>query len=127
MASSVTLNEDRGIAVALLEGEPTPELLDSLRDELTRVPGFHPRLPVLVDWTGLDAGSITSELIRARAWKPWPVTGCVAFVAPSDVLFGLARMYEMTAPALRISVFRSRDAAVAWLTSGPCAGNGAAP
>lgn len=41
----------------------------------------------------------------------------VAVVAPSDVYFGLARMYEVFSDVIRWNfvVFRAADAALAWL------------
>lgn len=89
-------------------------VLDELRERMRALPGFTPDTPVYVDWTRITPSDLTAGLVRERAWRPWPVTARIAFHAPSDVLFGLARMYALQS-SQRIEVFRERDEAFAWL------------
>ena len=72
------------------------------------------------DFTGAERfDHISSDEIRRLAGRnPWPKASLRAIVAPSDVGFGLCRMYEMlcgTAGA-NVCVVRSQADAVAWLT-----------
>jgi hypothetical protein len=60
----------------------------------------------------------SDEIRRLAARNPWPKASLRAIVAPSDVGFGLCRMYEMlcgTAGA-NVWVVRTKADAVAWLT-----------
>ena len=60
----------------------------------------------------------SAEIRRLAGRNPWPKASFRAIVAPSDVGFGLCRMYEMlcgTAGA-NVCVVRSKADAVAWLT-----------
>jgi hypothetical protein len=111
---------DEGLGVIMIEAPPhvNSEVLDGFRARMVELPGFTPETPVLVDWTGVNLREVTPELVRDRATHPWPVTGRIAFYAPSDVLFGLARMYALQSRQ-QIEAFRTRDAALGWLAAPP--------
>ena len=77
-----------------------------------------PELSLLVDWSRVDAGPHTAGLVRVRARTPLAADVRRASVAPTDILFGLARMYELSAARTageEYPVFRTRDEALRWL------------
>ncbi|MBN2318152.1 MAG: hypothetical protein JXR49_03710 [Acidobacteria bacterium] len=84
---------------------------------------FDPSMALVVDLRRADSSKRSREAIQAfaRYWKEWmQKTGKksrVAVIAPKDVSFGLARMYEAYAESANISftVFREADAALEWL------------
>lgn len=100
------------------------ELVARNREALddARFPGVEAQL---CDMEEVDSFEITREQIRriveldleAAAVAP----GCdrVAIAAAEDLIFGFARMYEMTldgrVPGWEVGVFRTRADAVAWL------------
>jgi len=75
-----------------------------------------------VDHSEVPEERVDVESIQALAgavegaMSPIP-EGLVAIVAPSDLLFGLARMWETLAaqPGLNSRVVRARPEAIAWL------------
>jgi hypothetical protein len=60
----------------------------------------------------------SDEIRRLTGRNPWPKASLRAIVAPSDVGFGLSRMYEMLCGTAgeNVCVVRSKADAVAWLT-----------
>lgn len=114
MGGTISYDEQLGVAIVEVVGRVGDAELDAQRAELEALPAFHGALPVLVDWSRLEQRGVTPDLIRRRAWRPWPVSGRIAFYAPTDVLFGLARMYAQMSDQ-PIEVFRDREKALAWL------------
>lgn len=78
----------------------------------------------LVDLREADSKSRTSYILRKLAeflissFKALTTYPKVAVVAPKDISFGLARMYEAFASNIpwEFTVFRSIDAALTWLS-----------
>jgi len=78
----------------------------------------------LVDMSGAESVSFSAALLQqlataARAHGDRFLGMRTAIVAPSDVLFGISRMYEMLADSLgspiEVAVFRDVDHAEDWL------------
>lgn len=84
---------------------------------------YDPAMNHLVDLRQADSTSRSSEILRQFAeyvqekTADMKVRPKVAVVAPEDISFGLARMYEFFAGSVPwdFVVFRAWDAAVAWL------------
>ena len=79
-------------------------------------------LDELVDLSGVQGGSVPTRAIRDLAQfllekdRNTPGTK-LAFIAPSDAAFGLARMFEAYRdhPSFEIRVFRDSASALGWL------------
>ncbi len=84
---------------------------------------FKPSTKLLVDLSQADSSQRSQEAIQgfARYMKEWmqktEEKSRVVVIAPRDVSFGLARMYEAysESPQIDFSVFREADAALEWL------------
>jgi hypothetical protein len=84
---------------------------------------FDPTASMLVDLRRADSALRTPETLEHFAQfvgtklAGAPARPKVAVVAPADVSFGLARMYEAFASSIEwdFVVFRALDAALAWL------------
>lgn len=84
---------------------------------------FDPAMDLVVDLRQADSSKRSQEAIQefAKYLKDWmqktEKRSRVAVIAPRDVSFGLARMYEAYAePAHReFTVFREENAALEWL------------
>lgn len=84
---------------------------------------FDPSMNLLVDLRQADSTSRSSVVLRQLAntvverYKGITTRPKVAVVAPKDLSFGLARMYEVYADSVPwdFVVFRAVDAALAWL------------
>jgi hypothetical protein len=84
---------------------------------------FKPPMNILVDLRETNSSSRTPEALLYFAEfmqaKPAAITAStkVAVVAPKDLSFGLARMYEILSHSVQWNfvVFRAMDAALAWL------------
>ncbi len=84
-------------------------------------PSYRPELRVLANFEGADLrrfGSVSVERVAKLTKQKALLADCsaVAMVAAQPVIYGLARMFELTSnPAHRFSVFRARPEATAWL------------
>jgi hypothetical protein len=116
MDDSVWFDERRGVIVIKAPEYVNREILDEYRERMMALPRFTPYTPVLVDWTRVNQATLPASLVRERALNPWPVSARIAFYAPSDVLYGLARMYAQQSPQT-IEAFRDRCEAVEWVSA----------
>jgi hypothetical protein len=86
---------------------------------------FYPMMPELVDLTDVTDVSVTSAMVEASArWLLHSPLARRAIVAPTDVLFGLSRMYQLYRDDLSgdtLKVFRTRERALEWLNAGESA------
>ena len=119
MESRVYFDAQAEAVVVEVVGAATPADLDLLRRSVMEQERLRAAERLLVDLSELDASRISSAAVRDRARDPWETFRRIAHVAPRDELFGLARMYELSAPdppgKARAS-FRSRGEAMEWLT-----------
>ena len=66
---------------------------------------------------GASLELLSSDAIRRLAeHNPWPVGALRVFIAPSDVIFGLTRMYQLWADLERMHVVWSMAEARTWMT-----------
>jgi hypothetical protein len=74
----------------------------------------------VADFTAVEYfDHISSEVIRPLAERnPWPKASFRRLILPTDVGFGLGRMYEMLCGAAgeNIHIVRSKAEALAWMT-----------
>lgn len=111
-----------GIRIVRFSGAITEaDFLDAFR-KLWSDPAYDPTLPEIVDLSQASKISVGQPTIRQLAETAVQVHADtdgtkVAIYAPTDLTFGLSRMYSVfvdASPDL-YRVFRERDAAVAWL------------
>lgn len=121
MESRVYFDAQAEAVVVEVVGAATAADLDALRLSIREQRRLSAADALLVDLSAFDPSQLSSAAVRDRAREPWETFRRVAQVAPRDEVFGLARMYELSAPEppgkARAS-FRTRDEAVAWLTGG---------
>jgi len=117
MSATYRLDHGRRLLVVTLAGLVTAAELDALSSAVRDDPAVDRSWPALVDASTLNPASITTELLRSRASVPRADPVLVAIVAPADVVFGLARMFQMMSEGRgnAIEVFRDSTAALAWL------------
>ena len=111
-------NPSESFSIAVFVGSMTDEeflaaftskLVDTTRD-------------LLVDLRGLNDFKVMTTTVRQAVSKFKPVAHKrqrkVAVVAPTDIIFGVARMYEMLRPDSNspYEVFRDFEAARKWLS-----------
>jgi hypothetical protein len=117
------IRRDLGLAVSIHIGIVTDqEFLDSY-EALFNDPDYDLNFSRLVDLRKTDSSSRSSEALRAiaalvrRRYEGVETAPKTAVVAPRDLSFGLARMYQALSELVPgdVVVFRSVDAALAWL------------
>ena len=121
MASTYEVDPVRHIVIVAMTGEIADanlfEIHDHLRSDKTLQPGF----ALLIDLREASGTKITSAGVRALASLPLvlPPESRRAVVVPSNLGFGMARMYELWRgdEAGRIRTFRDFDEARDWLAS----------
>jgi len=105
---------------------PDDEFLASYQDLLS-MEAFKADFNQLIDLRQTESHKRSSEALQAIArlfavrCHGMPVQRKTAIIAPSNLSFGLSRMYEVFASAFsgEFVVFRAADAALAWLALPP--------
>lgn len=130
MPLSHRVDRDAGVAFARAEGALSDEELLDFAQRMANDPEFRSGVHELIDVRAADLRAVTSRTLRRAAeifaaFDTAATRGRIAFVAPADVAFGLARMYQaFRTDAVEIRVFREMDEARAWLGLPPEAGAG---
>lgn len=102
-------------------GPASKEGFEALFDDLAADPRFEPGMAVLLDFSDLDVSSITAGVVREIAVIPGAndrlAESAYAVVAPSLVVYGLARLGEtvIKPTSLETRVCRTFADAYAWL------------
>jgi hypothetical protein len=122
MPIRVNVDEKRELVEVVFAGELTRSEFAELMDHYFREP--YSTSPIglfdLTDVTGVDvsAESVRDAARRAEQYVDSRLEGGkLALVAPRDLLFGMARMYEILRAdsPVEVRVFRERDEAESWL------------
>ena len=99
-------------------GTLTDEELLGHQRRLHADPAHNPAYSELIDFTQVERAPVSTEAIEALAnnaiWEPGVK---LAIIAPTDLKFGLTRMYQAMSPdgPQEIHVFRNKLEARAWL------------
>lgn len=118
MPVSYLIDKNQRLVFSRLSGTVTePEVYEHNR-KLRTDPDFNPGFRQLVDCTGLTEILVATGTINAISHDQFFTPGTRrAFIATSDVAFGLARMFALRAESSgqTIEVFRERRVAEEWL------------
>ena len=105
--------------VAVLHGEVTDDDMVEADVALRSHPDFRPDFDQLVVGVNVEKFTVTREGIRKLTANDPLFSGASrrAIVAPTQVGFGMARMFELSrgGQAGEVQVFRSEDEALEWL------------
>lgn len=117
MAYRLQFDSKQKVLLVIHEGEVHGWEIESLGDGLRRRFGeLNPSITIS-DFSTATTVDVSSEMIRHLAKKDgsFPKAMRRFIVAPADHLFGLARMYELSAhpPFAALQVVRSREEALA--------------
>ena len=116
-----SIDENRRVIFIRVWGELNDDVMLAEQRRAREDPAFDPGYDQFLDLSQIESLRITSrgvaELVGASRRDP---DAKRAFVAPTDVLFGMARMSEIMLDdaAQQIAVFRTADEARAWLGLG---------
>jgi hypothetical protein len=119
MPVSYSIDTQHPLVYTVFRGDVSDaDFVEHLRS-LYADPRFDSGMPELVDLTNVTSVSATSEMIPASA--RWPLHSSYAqraIVAPTDYLFGLARMYQSYRDDIgqaNLKIFRELTPALEWL------------
>jgi hypothetical protein len=119
MPTSYTIDAARNVVYTMFSGVTTDLDLFAHVSALQADPRFSPDMAELVDLSEITRADVTSSGIQSVARTPAHArTARRAFVAPTDVLFGLTRMYQSywnDGAQDRLAIFRAREPALEWL------------
>jgi hypothetical protein len=128
MSIRIELEEESGLRVIRAEGILEDEALYRALTAFWQAPDYDPGRDELVDASGVTRADLSTDCIRrlaalALAVHPDGPPSKIAIVAPTDLLFGTARMYEafVDAGERQVRAFRSVGEARAWLRGRPAA------
>ncbi len=118
MPISYTIDHDRKLVVTRLWDAVTEDQVYEHNRLLRSDPLFDPSFKQLTDMTELGEVLVGAGMIKDTARDHFFLPGVPrALVAPSDVVFGMARMFAIHSESMgqQIEVFRELDAAETWL------------
>lgn len=122
MPVEITIDPERRRIRSRLSGRLCRDTLRAYYEALTAHPDFRPDLSEVFDVSDVSELDLTADEIRdfSAATASAPAHGAgmrVAIVAPTDLVFGLARLYELSQvdAGNRICVLRTLAEAEAWL------------
>lgn len=114
-----TIDEEHALVLTEFRGEFTDDDLRAHLHELRTNPQFHRAMRELIDLRGVTKVSVSSAMMSASAhWLIHAHEARRALVAPTDLLFGLARMYQThlgEVGASQLGVFRELGPALDWI------------
>lgn len=122
MPVEITIDADRGRIWSRLSGRMDRKTLRQYYEALYAHPRFQPDMSEIFDVSAVTEVDLTGDEVRdfsaATASNTSAGAGVsVAIVAPTDLTFGLARLYELSQieTTNRMCVVRTRAEAEAWL------------
>ena len=118
MPATYSIDTHRKIVLSRIWGVATEDEIHDHGERLRNDPEFRPDFRQLIDMRELTEILVGSEMVRDAARNQFFSPGVKrAFVANSDVAFGMARMYAIASEhaGQTIEVFREMHAAEAWL------------
>ena len=120
METQLKIDSSDRVVIVTVSGVLGDAELQSLGDQLEKNPEVAPDFALLIDLRQADGKTVTSAGVRALATRPlvFSTTSRRAVVVPSDLGFGMARMYEMLRESRGggMRVFRDYDEARRWVT-----------
>lgn len=123
MSVCIAVDEARSLVIVTVTGELNDDTLLEIYSGIQQNPQLHPDLNLLVDLRGAVGNRVTSEGVRRLVEQPlfFSKDSRRAVVVPSDLGFGVARMYELmrdeTGGGFR--VYRDFGEAETWLGDSP--------
>lgn len=118
MPTDYEIDLERHLVVSFAHGVLTEAESEDLYARLRRDPAFEPGLHQICDLSGVSDLHASKDFIQRLALtSPFDPSSRRAFVAPSDLHYGLARMLEayIELEGGDAGVFRSRSEAESWL------------
>lgn len=120
---SYAWDEERQIFVATWTGVITDRVLLRCYEAYYSAPDYDPACRELADLRGLTGVKLTTEGLKklAELAQRYHRSGRTATLAPTDISYGLGRMYHVFGPdaSTRFEVFRELPAALEWLQADP--------
>jgi hypothetical protein len=117
-----TVDEAARVVVLEVIGDIGDGELATLVGELAHAPGLGPDYSLLVDMRETRGRAVTTGGVKALATKPPILSPALrrAVVVPTDLGYGMARMYEMFAEphGAGVRVFRDYEQARRWVELG---------
>lgn len=122
MPFTYRIDSERGVVYATATGTVTDDDVTKLKADIAADPAFRPGMVELSDLRGIEDLQVSPEGISRFAMMDQQHADDqadfkLALVANEDLVYGMARMYQMsTGPnPQQVSVFRSVEEAEAWL------------
>lgn len=122
MPAEYQIDQTQGLVLSRASGVLLREDLMSHGTRLRGDPDFKPHYRQLWDFTEITKSELSyAELTAMAKISVFAPTSRRAILAPVDVVFGMARMFQMlkeTEGETGIRVFRKRSEALRWLETG---------
>lgn len=121
MAFDFRIDIEKRVVLFRAEGSFSSEELLTCVEAVLAAPGFEPDFNHLVDLRRITTFEPGAADLRARARRDHDDArldaGRIAIVSSSDIVFGMARMYEilMEDAAVSVRTFKTMEEAMKWL------------
>lgn len=121
MRTEHTIDPVERVVVLKVSGDLGDQELLGLAEELEKIPGLRPDFALLIDLREARGEKVTAAGARALAARPLVMSSESrrAVVVPSELGFGMARMYEILREGSggSVRVFRDHDEARSWVAA----------
>ena len=112
MAVSYSIDCETRVVFTVFSGIFTDADVWSLVDQLRHDPAYDPEFNELIDCTAVTENRVSVATLGALNSSPVPRR---AVVAPSDVNYGVSRIFQAVQPSQKIEIFRTMAEARKWL------------
>ncbi len=124
MPHSIQIIEDLGVVVARFRSDVTYEEVRNVLAETVQLPGFRPHLKAIIDFRNATTRATGTDVHKLALYAQntdfaWGDAKC-AVIAPSDLIYGLFRMFSALTSGYEVTtrVFRNVEKANEWLGLG---------
>ena len=118
MPATYEIDKERRLVTTRLWGSVSEKEIYEHNEKLRTDPAFDPSYRQCADMSALTEVTVSTDMIRDTANDQFFLPGTRrAFIASTDAVFGMARMYALRAEGLgqTIEVFRELEPAKEWL------------
>lgn len=113
MPFSYSIDRKARVVTTTLSGTFTDHDVAQLIDQLKQDPDYDPNFSELIDCTAVKENLVTQKTLSSE--QPFSPDARRAVVAPSNLNYGVSRMFQTLQANPQIEIFRTLDEARVWL------------
>lgn|GEM_PF-636591 len=113
MPFSYSIDRKARVVATVFSGKLTDSDVGELIEQLRKDPAYDPNFDELIDCSAVTENQVSQKTLGSE--QPFSISARRAVVAPSNVNYGVSRMFQTLQANPHIEVFRTIEQARAWL------------